>query len=198
MAIMKFIPEYERRLDMNTFFNNELAMVVNDNVRNFTELCLAAAPDYIFTDCPSSSSGKYHPADELDGNGCVIHTRRVVHMMNLIADGMDDFNHRDEAIAACLIHDLRKQGIEKSGRTVSDHGDLAAALVMEVAVANPGIISDEQFEMIYNAVGCHYGPWAGGNWKMNNFHADADVFCRLVHTADYLASRKEIGPKITF
>jgi HD superfamily phosphohydrolase YqeK len=182
-------------IDKLGFYKAEVEDIKDERLARFAKLVLEAAPDYAFVDCPSSSSGKYHAADELGGDGCVVHTRRVVAVVKLLARGMN-FEHTDAAIVAALVHDLRKQGVQKSGHTVADHGDLAAALVMEVAVHNPGVIEDEDFEMIYNAVGCHYGPWAVGSWKFENFYAEADLFSRLVHAADYIASRKEIAPRI--
>lgn len=178
-------------------FNFELSLIGNGRIRKFVELCLGYAPKYIFTDCPSSSSGKYHPEDELGGNGCVIHTCRVVKLVCLLIDGMKDFDHRDEAIAAAIIHDLRKQGMEKSGRTVANHPDLAASLVYEVATLHPDVVDSDVVDALYNAVGYHYGQWGTGNWVCKDFYnSDIDRLSKVVHVADYLASRKEIGNRL--
>jgi len=177
-------------------FEEELNLIQDSNIRRFVELCLNHAPEYVFTNCPSSSSGKYHPEDETGGDGCVKHTRRVVKMVILLASGMQDFRQMDEAIAAALIHDLRKQGIEKTGHTVSNHPDLAAALVYEVAIAHPGIIPSDVVDSLYLAVGYHYGPWGSGDWACGNFYTDVDRLSKVVHAADYLASRKEVGSKL--
>ena len=56
------------------FFQQELDRIYDSSVREFTRLCIIHAPEYIFQDCPSSSSGKYHPLDELSWDGTIIHT----------------------------------------------------------------------------------------------------------------------------
>ena len=68
--------------EKENIFKNELGLIFNPAIKEFTRLCLIAAPDYIFYDAPSSSSGKYHSVDELGGNGCVIHTKRVFAVAN--------------------------------------------------------------------------------------------------------------------
>lgn len=177
-------------------FLSEIELIQDPSIREFVELCLEHAPEYVFNDCPSSSSGKYHPEDELGGDGCVVHTKRVVKMVGLLTSGMNNFRQQDEAIAAALIHDLRKQGVEKTGHTVSNHPDLAAAMVMEVAVANPHVLDGDVVDSLYDAVGYHYGPWSSGEWSCSDFYSEVDRLSAVVHAADFLASRKEIGSKL--
>jgi len=171
----------------------ESSLIGDDAIRAFVELCLAKSPEYIFGDCPSSSSGKYHPEDELDGYGTITHTKRVVWVVRQLCKGPE----KDLAIAAAIIHDLRKQGVEKSGRTVNNHPDLAASLVYEVAVEHPGVLDDDSVEALYHAVGYHYGPWGSGAWACSDgFYGEVDYLSKVVHAADFLASRKEIGSRI--
>ena len=177
-------------------FLKELMLIRDLGIRRFVELCLSYAPKYVFCDCPSSSTGKHHPVDELSGDGCIIHTRRVVKMVLLLVDGMENFYQRDEAIAAAIIHDLRKQGLEKTGKTVPNHPELAASLVYEVATLQPGVISDDVVDSLYNAVGYHYGRWGSGDWKCSDFNTDMDRLSKVVHVADYLASDKVMGPRL--
>jgi len=39
-------------------FEEELKLIFDDDIREFTRLCVLAAPEYLFTDCPASSTGK--------------------------------------------------------------------------------------------------------------------------------------------
>lgn len=50
-------------------FLEQLGLIYDETIREFTRLCICAAPDYFFVDCPASSSGKYHPIDELGADG---------------------------------------------------------------------------------------------------------------------------------
>jgi len=58
-------------------FAKQLELIYDDTVREFTRLCICAAPDYFFTDCPASSTGKFHPIDELGADGTILHTKKV-------------------------------------------------------------------------------------------------------------------------
>lgn len=169
------------------YFLNEIALIADLAVRNFVLAALQLAPEYI-ADCPSSSSGKYHPEDELGPDGLIRHTKKVVTVCRMLLSGTSGVN-ADLAFAACILHDLRKQGVTKSGHTVKDHPELAAQLVEETAVANPDLLCHEQVKALRDAVGYHYGPWGSGRWS--DYKSAADKLSRLVHTADYIASRKE-------
>lgn len=144
-------------------FEKELELILNHDIREFTRLCVVSAPDYVFFDCPASSTGKYHPINELGGNGTVVHTKKIITIAYELVIGMDCPESRDEVVAACIIHDLRKQGLEKSGHTVLHHPDLAAKLVEEVQ-RDTQMLPDETYDMIRTCVGYHYGLWSIDPW----------------------------------
>ena len=173
-------------------YKDELAAIKDRAIRSFVAACLMVAPRYIFWDAPSSSSGKYHPADELTGNGCVIHTKRVVKMILML--GGDDI-----AVAAGIIHDLVKQGWIKSGHSVDEHPELAVQLINKVHDSRRGLISRNTMGAIRSAVGFHMGPWRKrGRYKIPKKFSSwgLGVTARRVHLADVYASQKEIGIKI--
>ena len=130
-------------------FEEELKLIFDDNVREFTRLCVLAAPSYYFTDCPASSTGKYHPVSELGPDGTILHTKKVFTLAYELCRGLDCEQNRDEILSACIIHDLRKQGLTKSGHTTKNHPDLAAQLVEEVQ-RDTLLLSDEAFNLIRN------------------------------------------------
>src|SRR6056297_3048345 len=153
---------YENRLKT---FEKELSLILDLDVRNFTNLCLSEAPDYFFTDCPASTSGKYHPIDELGADGTILHTKKVVTVAYILCRGLDCEQYRNEIISACIIHDLLKQGKKKSGHTTRNHPALAAELVEQVQNDTQILLNDDSYNIIRNGVGYHYGPWSTGNWK---------------------------------
>lgn len=170
-------------------FESELELIFDPSVREFTRLCIMSAPDYVFLDCPASSTGKYHPISELGPDGTIIHTKKVFTVAYDLCRGLDCEYHRDAILAACIIHDLRKQGLERSGHTTKTHPKLGADLVTEVQEATQ-ILDQENFEVIRNAVGYHYGPWSIGEWKKTLKEYTPEELC--VYLSDYIASKKTV------
>lgn len=169
------------------FFKNELDLIFDLKIREFTVLAIQAAPDYFFTDCPASSSGKYHPIDELSWDGTIIHTRKVFSVAYDLCNGLACSDSRDLVLSASLIHDLRKRGVTEGRHTVKYHPQLAADLVQEVHSCT-NIIPDEQAEIIRNCCGYHYGPWSINPWKKPLEKYTPEELC--VYLSDYFASRK--------
>ena len=174
------------------FFQDELDLIFDVRIKEFTKICVMVAPDYFFTQCPASSSGKYHPLDELSWDGCIIHTKRVVTIAYDLCRGLACETNRDAIIAACIIHDLRKQGLERSGHTVKHHPDLAAKLVEEVQ-RDTRILHDVTYQMIRSCVGLHYGLWSEYKWKKSLVEYTPEEMC--VYLSDYIASKKTINVK---
>jgi len=173
-------------------FKEELDLIFDKNVLDFTKICLMVAPDYFFTECPSSSSGRYHTVDELSWDGSIIHTKRVVTIAYDLCRGLACEKNRDAIISASIIHDLRKQGIKKSGHTQKNHPDLAAKLVEEVQ-RDTKILDDKTYNIIRNGVGYHYGPWSSGKWKKDLSKYTPEELC--VYLSDYVASKKTLEVK---
>jgi hypothetical protein len=181
-------------------FEEELARIYDPTVREFTRLCIVNSPDYIYIDCPTSSSGKYHPLDELCSDGTIIHTKKVFTMAYELVKALDCENSRDLILCACIVHDLRKRGVTgEGGHTVSDHPNHAANLIDEVQEAT-GLLSKEQHTIVRNCVGFHYGPWSEENWLKPMTKYTPEELC--VFLSDYTVSkrfvrvdyRREAGP----
>lgn len=170
-------------------FEKELELIYDVSIREFTKLCICSAPDYFFTDCPASSSGKYHPVDELGADGTILHTKKVFTVAYDLSRGLGCEDNRDEVLSACIIHDLRKQGVEKTGYTVKNHPDLGAQLVHEVHQATQ-MIDKRTADMIRGCVGYHYGPWSIAPWKKDLSHYTPEELC--VYLSDYIASKRMI------
>ena len=168
-------------------FSDELALIFSLKIREFTRLCLVSAPDYVFLDCPASSTGKYHPISELGPDGTILHTKKVFTVAYELCRGLGCEENRDEILSASIIHDLRKQGVTKSGHTTKTHPDLGAKLVEEVHEATQ-ILDEKSYRLIRNAVGYHYGPWSSPPWKKPLSDYTPEELC--VYLSDYTASKK--------
>jgi len=173
--------------DKNATFAKELRLIFDDDVREFTRLCIINAPDYFFTDCPASSSGKYHPISELGPDGTILHTKKVFTLAYELCRGLGCEQNRDLILSACIIHDLRKQGLTKSGHTTKNHPDLGAKLVEEVQEATQ-LLDEKDYESIRSMVGFHYGLWSVGEWKKDLSKYTPEELC--VYVSDYVASKR--------
>jgi hypothetical protein len=168
-------------------FKEEIELIFDEYIREFTKLCVMAAPDYFFIDCPASSTGKYHPISELGSDGTILHTKKVFTVAYELCRGLDCENNRDEILSACLIHDLLKQGIKKTGHTIKSHPNLAAELVERIQ-RDTQMLTDESYNIIRNSVGYHYGLWSINPWrkKLSDYTPEELV----VYVSDYIASKR--------
>jgi 23S rRNA maturation-related 3'-5' exoribonuclease YhaM len=172
-------------------FKEELDLIFDESVKEFARLCVISAQDYFFIDCPASSTGKYHPLDELSWDGTIIHTKKVVTVAYDLCRGLNCEENRDEIIAACIIHDLRKKGETNStGHTLRNHPDLGAKLVDQVQ-NETGILTEQSYQIIRNSVGYHYGPWSTKPWVKPLSAYTPEEMC--VYLSDYTASKRCIS-----
>lgn len=175
---------YEERCEI---FSDELKLILNDSVREFTKLCLLKAPDYFFTNCPASTTGKYHPLDELSWDGTLIHTKKVFTVAYELCKALDCEESRDEILSACIIHDLLKQGKNRTGHTVKNHPDLAATLVDKIQ-KDSQMLSERSYAIIKGGVGFHYGVWSTKSWSKKLSEYTPEEMC--VYISDYVASKR--------
>lgn len=168
-------------------FEEELNLIFDDSIKEFTRLCVIAAPDYFFTDCPASSTGKYHPISELGPDGTLLHTKKVFTLAYELCRGLGCEHNRDEILSACIIHDLRKQGLTKTGHTTKNHPDLASQLVDEVQ-RDTMLLTEGSHELIRGMVGYHYGLWSAGKWRKELSQYTLEELC--VYLSDYVASKR--------
>ena len=169
-------------------FKEELGLIVKPEIREFVEACIEASPDYIFEDCPSSSSGKYHPLEELGPDGTILHTKKVFALAYELSRGLDCEHSRDEICAAALLHDMLKQGKEK-GHTVPNHPQLMAGMVADIYKEKfKDKLNRELALKIYYGILYHYGPWSGRDIKKPLSEYTPEELC--VYVADYVSSKR--------
>lgn len=178
--MVKVVSDFEILKGMTKYIQNP---VLKYFVNNFLE---DLVPPY-FQEVPASSSGKYHPAYCLGDGGLVRHTiatvKLAMHICNLDQTKKDLMNlpggltsSIDRIIAACILHDTFKQGNGITRHSVKDH---------EIIAANEIRKADPRAEAVAALVESHMGQW--GVVKPTS------VEQRIVHLADYLASRKDIN-----
>lgn len=196
-----------------TAFEKELKMVGNSAFRKHIINIMEQCPNYILN-IPSSSTGKYHPEDEVNvPDGQSRHIKRCC----IIADEIARMNQhsdieRDILIASCLLHDIFKNGkttdkidangfdVPSSKYTQKNHPVLIHNLIQGYVVSDVPI--DEEMagylELLSNVCLFHEGQWTEEasktvfrkkNKKMNETGLK---LCNSMHIVDYVASRRTI------
>jgi hypothetical protein len=184
-----------KKTKVEQIFPDELQKIQNHDIRKFVVWVFDKfAPDYFWT-CPCSTSGKYHPKVSLGVGGLVRHVKLAVWwgeellktagmFPELVAHNTEHLH--DEVVAALLLHDLVKngKGLNAAGYALDrgvtgTHGvDLAAKLGDQMP-------NDNSINHIVDGIACHMGVWTTDQTYYPN-----SSFTRLVHLADYCASRK--------
>lgn len=182
---MKNIKLFEREIDL--IINEDLRMAVKSYMEE-------AVPDYFWTD-GASSSGKYHPQFSQGIGGLVRHTKAVVmfaeELLRMSSYAYMREEYKDYVIAACIVHDTMKYGVDKFDKAeYKNHAANAAYYFSEWCRANCGFTCSE---FLLNAIAAHMGQWS--TEKEDRPFTNID---RCVHMADYMASRSFIDiPSIT-
>lgn len=172
-------------------FKNELDDIQNEPLRVFAREVILHAPDYFFT-CPASSTGKYHPTLSLGDGGLVRHTRLVEWFaMNIANAMMIEERNKDLLIVAALAHDMKKHGDGNTEYTVKEHPKLAAEFLDSVwnCMFHKEGIEYRDIQKIERLVECHMGQFG----EKDGMPVPKTKLELILHSADYLASRKDIG-----
>ncbi len=181
-------------------FAEELLLIHDPDVKEFTEYCIGILPAYFFT-VAASSSGKYHPDYALGDGGLLRHTKAAVRIAFALLNtetfgGRYTTGQKSAMISALILHDGAKHGIPKQKHTIKNHPAAICRHLegkIEDARSVTGLepLTLVKREAIYGLIRSHMGQWNT---------SDADVPLpkpttpaqKFVHLCDYLASRKQI------
>jgi len=174
----------------------EINYIFDESIKSFVRSILIRASS--FWTIPSSFSGKYHPSDEHNAGGNVLHTKRVVRAAKIMSEsyslGRED---TDVILAACILHDLTK-GIKLQGED-SFHYDpmhpyTVGSFVKKCQEDDKRYASESQSSTLYlsedavqailRLVRCHLGPWSPVPETVPITYMDM-----IVHMADNIASK---------
>lgn len=168
----------------------------NEDIKNFAQECIEIIPDY-FWEVGASSTGKYHPQYALGELGLARHTCALVRFLNHILN-IDCFKNeytsreRDLLRVAGIMHDSRKSGddeaFSKNKFTKFDHPILAANEIRTMI----GFIPEDEVEFVAQAIEAHMGAWNTDKRSKIVLPLPKTEAQKLLHLADYLASRKDI------
>ena len=177
---MKKIEHFKRELDL--IKDEELRKAVGSYMEYYV-------PNY-FYEIGASSSGKYHPTFSQGVGGLVRHTKAVVmfaeELLRMSSYAYMKEEYKDYVIAACIIHDTAKYGMDDEMDTTEyrNHAE-NAALAFDVWCFHNSTY--EPHFLLLQGVRSHMGQWSTN--KEDRPFTSID---RCVHMADYMASRSFI------
>lgn len=168
-------------------FEREIKLIMDYSLQDFVRYYLDKCVGDWFWKSGSSASGRFHPEFTHGEGGLVRHTRAVAMVceemlrLNVYAYMRDEY--KDYARVACLLHDTCKYGTSdtEDKSCYAQHGDLAAENVKHEWEA---YFNEPAPELLLMAIRSHMGQWTEP--KENRPFTNID---RLVHLADYIASR---------
>lgn len=181
---------------MKTQLDTYIQLIQHAGIRKLVQLTLDAAPNCFWL-MPAATTGKYHPSYALGKSGLIRHTIAVVriaqHLLHM--EGIEPQSlHHDLTLAACLLHDCCKKNDDET-YTAFNHPCRAAELIRKIAapLINSAAITRHEVHFITAAVESHMGRWNINSFTGEHLPKPLTPLQRLVHTADYLASRKDLA-----
>lgn len=190
-------------------FSDIIEKIKHEDFRIEVVNSMQEAPDYV-TNIPSSSTGKYHPQDEINSNGMCIHIRRCailaeeVLRMRYEDNDADRDRDLDILLAASMIHDSYKNGHkEKNNLPINKythpwHPIWAFWNVSKIAGNLPKntIVREMMWALGWVCL-FHEGKWTikkaketAKNAKMEDW---VSQLCKDMHTVDYMVSRRTLA-----
>lgn len=175
---------------------DEIDLILDENIRSFVRSILYRAES--FWKIPSSFSGKYHPVDEHNEGGNVLHTKRAVKIARIMCDSYSlSQEDIDVVIAAVLIHDITK-GVKDPDSDSYKYDPMHPYTVglfvrkcqeedknyASEAQSSTLFLSEETVQSILRLVRCHLGPWSPVPETIPITYMDM-----IVHMADNIASK---------
>lgn len=183
-------------------FKEVIQSIENDDIREFAETIKECIPNY-FYEVPASSSMKYHPSYACTVPlGLYKHTLAVVKFINYffeIESLAEKWTSRERDLmrVAGMMHDVYKSGTQadydKNPYTKHEHPIIASNAIMKYKGC--GIIPDSEIETIAETIEAHMGAFNISSRSDIILPKPKNKYQKLVHWADYLASRKDIEIK---
>lgn len=164
----------------------EIGRITDKEIKIFVLKALKEA-DEKFWKVPASSSGKFHPIEDLNDGGLIRHlvkaTRITYHLSVFFS--LSDID-RDIVLAATILHDIQKNGIPWADGTDYRHGYIAYEWL------NKFELKEEYKAKILSCVRYHMGKWSQPNSEIERA-SKPELMELIVQLSDYIASRKDIS-----
>lgn len=176
--------------DFKINLSEELMMINDVTLRAFVYYCLEKTPEY-FWKISSSSSKTHHPDhSNIEPGGLVNHTKAVVYFGKALCKAYELRSYAiDLVISSCILHDIVKRGFKEEEKTVKGHANDSAQFVRKCYDEYSHKDCITGIDVILGCITKHMGIWSE---PQKYYPINSSQFERIVHTADFLASQKEV------
>jgi len=184
-------------------FESQIEAIEDQWFRKFVIKVLENGPDYIMRSA-SSSTGKYHPADEISSMGMKLHINRCLVAAEEFSRSFElNRTEHDILVAGCITHDLFKKGKEEGRYTSKKHPKLVYLHIKKMFEDVPASEKTDANTMFANyfANVClfHEGIWTVDDSRAAYFTYNTvapsepcQKLCKIMHLSDYVASRRSL------
>lgn len=158
----------------------------NKEIREFTTAVLNTVDDSFYK-MPTSSSGKFHPAECNGEGGLVRHVQRACYFAKLFIDSQkwDADNVRaDLLLASVLLHDIGKKEKYAEYKEYYNHPIVGANMLESFK----GMLHPKYYQTIYDCVLRHMSIWGPKSVQKEHY----TILETYTYLADFLASKKDI------
>lgn len=170
-----------------------LDTIENKDIKEFAISLLDSLPAYIWT-VPASSTGKYHPKYSLGDGGLMRHQMAVVRFLNFFFE-LEQYSSKltsremDLMRVAGLVHDGMKSGSQEQFSN-SKYTKFEHPILMADKIRKCTGLPQEELDLMADAISKHMGQWNTDKKSSIVLPKPNEKFSRMLHVADYLASRK--------
>jgi hypothetical protein len=160
-------------------------MIMDPAIRAMVQQGLKGCDKEFFT-APSSKSGMFHPADEINDGGLALHSARVVQMGEYLGEyfGLDT-REKDTLRAGLVLHDSIKGGAPWTGYA-NEHGELAGKYIS--SLDGPADVKATAAQIANN----HMAFWRQKGDGTPNPSVPDNKMDMIASLADYLAARDNL------
>lgn len=169
--------------------DNEVALIKDPIIKEWTTRTLANAPEY-FWRAMASSTGKYHPACTCKVGGLVVHVKRAIYIADRLCTGYGITGvDRDIVLAATVLHDIAKVPSPKEDPTSTYEKYENHPLNAEKYFAP---MDDMYGHLAYinRCIRNHMGLWTPVSARKPI--KEYSLMELVVYTADYLSATKDL------
>lgn len=169
---------------LRLILSKEIAKIQNSDIKALVRAVLDKVPEDFWK---RETSLTYHPEDERGLNGNLLHTLRVLKLVDTIVQiGSWSRNEHDALRAAAILHDCLRHGLQgKMPYSHKDHAGLVRRFIESHKIESNW--SDE----ICSVIESHYGKWGKGIEYIPTISPRA-----VLLLADYIAAREDVEVKI--
>lgn len=174
-------------------FKKEIGLIKSDYIKRIVTMTLKEVPDWFF-EVGASASGKYHPKFSQGKGGLVRHTKMAVQiaddLFRMNKYNFDEYD-RDIIIAALILHDIGKYGLDNTPAENMVHTHpLLAGDIISLATTELHDAYGQDIEYLKIVISTHMGQWSTSKYTNEILPEPFTKIQEFVHLCDYLSSRK--------